>query len=67
MKNSRGRVYTTKMHEAVNPDVTLKMTRKTFDDITEKNISKFRAVCTGKISVNGSLTTLKAFNSKIVD
>lgn len=42
------------------------MTRKTFDDITEKNISKFRAVISGKIGVCGSISTLKAFDSKIV-
>ena len=64
MKESN--VYTTTLTQNVlekKPDVTMKMTRKTFDDITDKNISKIRAVITGKISISGSLTALKAFDN----
>ena len=65
MKESN--VYTTTLSQNVNkPDVTMRMTRKTFDDITDKNISKFKAVVTGKISISGSLTALKAFDNKVV-
>ena len=63
----RSYVYTTNLSQTVEkPDVTMRMTRQTFDDITNKQISKLKAVLTGKISFSGNPSVLRNFNNKVV-
>ena len=42
-----------------SPDLVLKMDRKTFDDLGEKKLGGAWAFLTGRVKLNGSLTTLK--------
>ena len=51
----------------VQPDLTLKMKRQTFDELAEGKIGRVTSVINGKIRICGSLSTLQSFNSKIVN
>ena len=49
-----------------SPDLVLKMDRKTFDDLGEKKLGGTWAYLTGRVKLNGSLTTLKQFEDKVL-
>ena len=42
-----------------SPDLVLKMDRKTFDDLGDKKLGGAWAYLTGRVKLNGSLSTLK--------
>ena len=51
---------------SVKPDVTLKMTEKTFDALSEGKISGFRGWLTGSVKVSGSINLLCKYDDKVM-
>ena len=50
----------------VKTDLTLKMTQQVFDDLAAKKYGGVYGVIFGKISVQGSINTLKNFDNLVV-
>ena len=54
-------------HQKIVPDLTLKMDRKTFDDLSEGKIGRVSSVIKGKIQICGNIKTLIKFNTNVIN
>ena len=54
-------------HCKIVPDLTLKMKRQTFDDLSEGRIGRVSSVINGKIRICGNFGTLTKWNSEIIN
>lgn len=54
-------------NDKCHTDVCIKMSGETFDRLSNKEISGFKAFATGKLGVHGNLGVLKKFDKEIVE